>query len=143
MRKIINGKRYDTETAREVGAHANGMLASDLSYVCETLYVKRNGEYFLHGEGGAMSKYAQSYGNGSWGGGERIMPLSYEAAQEWSELNLDAVEYESEFAVVEDEDTCQMTCYVKGTTLALIRRAAQREGATIGGVVDRLAESLR
>lgn len=143
MKKIINGKRYDTDTARVVGAYTNGMLVSDLSYVCETLYRKRNGEYFVHGEGGAMSKYAQSRGNSSWGGGELIIPMSYEAAREWAERNLEAEEYESEFSVVDDDEMCSMTCYVKGTTLALIRRAAQREGATIGGVVDRLAESLR
>lgn len=143
MKKIINGKRYDTDTARVVGAYTNGMLVNDLSYVCETLYIKRNGEYFLHGEGGAMSKYAQSHGNSSWGGGELIIPMSYEAAREWAERNLEAEEYESEFSVVDDDEVCSMTCYVKGTTLALIRRAAQREGATIGSIVDALAESLR
>lgn len=48
MKKIINGKAYNTETAKELGSYWNGYPHGDFSYVCETLYVKRTGEYFLH-----------------------------------------------------------------------------------------------
>lgn len=52
MKKIINYKKYDTETATEIGAWSQG-IAGTFEYVHESLFRKNNGEYFLHGEGGA------------------------------------------------------------------------------------------
>lgn len=37
MKKIINGKQYDTETARRIATATEG-----------TLYEKKTGEFFLH-----------------------------------------------------------------------------------------------
>lgn len=65
MKKIINYKKYDTETATEIGAWSQG-IAGTFEYVHESLFRKNNGEYFLHGEGGAASKYQEkicSYDN--------------------------------------------------------------------------------
>ena len=61
MKKIINGKVYDTETAQVLGSWSN---MSDRSFerIDETLYRKRTGEFFLHGEGGPMSRYAVQIG---------------------------------------------------------------------------------
>lgn len=56
MKKIINGKKYDTETAREVACKAWGYYG-DLNFVFETLYKKKTGEFFLYGEGGANTSY--------------------------------------------------------------------------------------
>lgn len=46
MKKIINGKKYDTETAREVGSYEMRDHEGDL--VTEALYRKENGEFFSH-----------------------------------------------------------------------------------------------
>ena len=67
MKKIINGKKYNTETAKEVGYRSSGGSTSDFSYWCQTLYRKRTGEFFLYGEGGPMTSYARSCGDNSWG----------------------------------------------------------------------------
>ena len=50
MKKIIKGKVYDTDTARELASWANGGNWRDFSHLEETLYRKKTGEYFLHGE---------------------------------------------------------------------------------------------
>lgn len=84
MKKIINGKRYDTKTAEVTAAWENGYMRSDFQYCVEKLYRTPKGNWFLYGEGGAMSKYAQSYGN-STGGGDDITPLSPEEARTWLE----------------------------------------------------------
>ena len=47
MKKIINGKKYDTNTATKVADYWNGYGASDFNYVSEELYLKNTGEYFL------------------------------------------------------------------------------------------------
>ena len=51
MRKIINNKVYDTDTATWIGLSDNGHEYNDSAYSGETLYRKRTGEHFLHGEG--------------------------------------------------------------------------------------------
>ena len=47
MKKVINGLLYNTETAKEIGYHSEN-FPGDFKYVCETLYKKKTGEYFLH-----------------------------------------------------------------------------------------------
>ena len=46
MKKYINGKVYDTETAQLIGTYANGGNWRDFSHYEETLYRKRTGEFF-------------------------------------------------------------------------------------------------
>ena len=84
MKKIINGRLYNTETAELIASHDNGYFANDFHYCSEDLYRKKNGEFFLYGEGGGLSKYAEPYGNG-WGYGEIITPLSVDEAKKWME----------------------------------------------------------
>ena len=103
MKKIILGRRYDTETSEMVGSNGYS-YPGQFEYWCETLYRKRTGEYFLHGEGGAMSKYAQSTDETHTGSGEQIIPMSEEEAREWAEENLDGDEYELAFPVIDDEE---------------------------------------
>ena len=103
MKKIINGKKYDTETATEIGygGSAGGISTTDFRYYDETLYRKKNGEFFLAGEGHAMTKYATHNGNTS-GWGEAIIPLTDEEAKAWVEQECDAETYEEIFGDVEE-----------------------------------------
>ena len=102
MKKIINGSKYDTATAKKIGAWSNGNYTNDINYCSEDLYRTRAGKYFIHGKGGPMSKYATSGGNNSWGWGEAIEPVTRQAAMEWAEEHLDGDEYEEIFGEVEE-----------------------------------------
>ena len=68
LKKIINGKVYDIGTAEHVGEWSNEHYTNDSNYCSEDLYRKKTGEFFLHGVGGAYSKYAvvnrENRGNG-------------------------------------------------------------------------------
>ena len=75
MRKIINGKLYDTDTAVSIGRRVSG-IPGDLDYFSETLYQKKTGELFIHGEGGPNSCYSESCGNNNWSGSSVIIPES-------------------------------------------------------------------
>ena len=103
MKKIIAGKRYDTETAQFCGSREYGS-SGNLDHECEALYQKRTGEFFLYGEGGPRSKYAEETSMNSWSGGEQIIPLSDQQAKEWAEANLDGEDYEKIFTVDEPEE---------------------------------------
>ena len=48
MEKVINNRRYNTATAKEIG-YADCGPTGDLDW-WETLYQKRNGEFFIVGE---------------------------------------------------------------------------------------------
>lgn len=101
MKKIINGKLYDTETATYIGGYTYG-TKRDFSYVSESLYQKKNGELFLHGEGGPMSKYSESKGDNSWGYGEEIIPEAEFNAKEWVSRYCDAETYVKLFGSVSE-----------------------------------------
>lgn len=84
MKKIINGKLYNTETATFIASYENHYMPSDFRYCEESLYRKRTGEFFLYGSGGPLSKYAEPYDNGARSG-SAIAPLTEELAREWVE----------------------------------------------------------
>jgi len=96
MKKVIDRKRYDTEKAELIGEYSFSN-PSDFNYVSEGLYVTKSGNYFLAGEGGAMSKYRETVDQNTWSGGEDIIPMSKEEALEWAEQNLSADDIEKYF----------------------------------------------
>lgn len=100
MKKIINGRLYDTETAKMIGSWSNGLSSSDFHYCTEDIYQKKNGEYFLHGSGGAMSKYGKSYGGGMCGS-QDIIPMTEKEVKIWAETHLTADEYMELYDVTE------------------------------------------
>lgn len=92
MKKILDGKLYDTQKAKMIGEHCNGYWKSDFRYKNEELYKKENGEFFLYGEGGPLSSYAISYGN-DFCYGETIIPFELSDAKKWCEKYLDVDKY--------------------------------------------------
>lgn len=95
MKKIINNRRYDTDTAQKVAEWDCGRARNDFSYVEENLYQKRTGEFFLYGIGGPATWCAYACPTGGYDGGEKIKPLTEEEAREWCEDRLDADDYEA------------------------------------------------
>lgn len=142
MRKIIDGKSYDTGTAAEVG-HMSYGSTSDFRYFEETLYKKRTGEYFLYGYGHAMSHYAKQLEQNSWGAGEKIVPLTYEAAQRWAEENLDADGYEAEFGPADEGgENVQIGVRVSPAAKAALDAECSRTGETRSAIIERLLLGL-
>ena len=92
MKKIINGKLYNTETAKEIDRWSNNLSGRDFNHCTECLYRKKTGEFFLYGWGGPMSKYRERCGD-MWGDGEAITPLTEEEAKAWVEEHSDADTY--------------------------------------------------
>lgn len=102
MKKIINGKKYDTDTATVVDDYDNGIYDSDFRYLSETLYRKKTGGFFIYGYGGAMTEYAVACGLNSWGGSYKIIPLTIDEAKIWMEEKGSAEKYIEFFGDVEE-----------------------------------------
>lgn len=137
MKKIINGKVYDTSTAKRLGEYEPNPYRSDFHYFCETLYQKKTGEFFLHGEGNAASKYSQKCGQNEWCGGEKIIPLSFKEAQKWAEEHLDGEDYCAIFGEPdEDEEDVLLGIRVSAAAAAKLKQEAAKRGMTQGALLD-------
>ncbi len=133
MKKIINGKRYDTKTARLVGLTTYG-IPGDLYYWCEDLYLKKTGEFFIHGQGGPMSKYSERSGENTWSYGHEIRPLSLKEAKKWAEKYLDADAYEKIFGKVE-ESKVQVSTWIEESIKAEVDKLREQKGLTIADII--------
>lgn len=144
MKKIINGKSYDTNTAQKVGEWSNGLSYRDFGWVEETLYRKRTGEYFLFGEGGPASRYSEATGSNSWSSGSRVMPLSYAEASKWAEEHLDGDEYEAIFGAVVEDDSKRTVAYsLTVGAIEKLRRMSEEQGRSASEILDAMIMTAR
>lgn len=143
MKRIIKNKVYDTDTAQRLGEYAPNPNQSDFHYFCETLYRKKTGGFFLHGEGNAASKYSRSCGQNEWCSGEKIIPLPYEEAQEWAEKHLDADDYIAVFGEPEEDGSIEaLNVRISSARMTKLRQAASRDGLTLVALVEKLIDNL-
>ena len=89
MKKVIDGKLYNTNTAQEIASDSHG-YTSDFHHWSETLYQTRKGSWFLYGEGGALSQYSVSIGQNESGGGRQVIPFTDGEALRWLEQHASA-----------------------------------------------------
>jgi hypothetical protein len=84
MRRIINGKAYDTDTAEFIAGRSEGH-GGDFRYLKEDLYRTDKGTWFLSGSGGAATKYRQPVDFNGWTGGSGVLALTTDEARDWLE----------------------------------------------------------
>ena len=97
MKAVIDGKRYDTERATLVAEATGPYNRGDFHWWSEELYLTAKGMWFLAGEGGAMSSYAEKV-PGGMGGGQAIRPLTAFEARRWLEEQGEMTALEEHFA---------------------------------------------
>lgn len=144
MKKIIKNKLYDTDTAKFLGEYAPNPDQGNFSYFCETLYRKKTGEFFLHGEGNAASKYAHSCGQNERCGGEKIVPLTYAEAQAWAEEHLDGDDYIAIFGEPEEDNgsVAALNIRISAAKMQKLRQAAGKQGVSLVELVENMIEKL-
>ena len=105
MKKIVNGKIYDTEKATLIGeSSSSDAYRGDFRYWEAGLYITpRSKSFFLAGESGPQTRFAQSAGQNSWTGGKDLIPMTREQALEWAEANLEPAIVEHYFADLLEE----------------------------------------
>lgn len=141
MEKIINGKRYNTETAELIAERTNNLRSFD--YIHEELYRKRTGEFFISGEGGARSKYARRIEQNTWSDGWALVPITDEEAKTWLEEHSDAETYERCFAVDEEDDgLVRLNVNITQEDSEKIRSYARRCGKSVADVVRMMIAQL-
>ena len=91
MRRIINGKMYNTETAECLAYWDNRLPRNDFNYLGQELYRKKTGELFFAFYAGALA-----------GDFERIKKTTAEQAKEWLESHNLVDEYIAIFGEPEE-----------------------------------------
>ena len=84
MKKIINGKIYNTDTATRIGNHVC-FIRGDFRYEDTDLFKTEKGAWFIGGEGGPLSRWSQPCGNGQRGGSGIEVMTTVEALA-WAEF---------------------------------------------------------
>ncbi|MEW6365189.1 MAG: hypothetical protein AB1714_11205 [Acidobacteriota bacterium] len=101
MRRVIDGKVYDSQRAEQLAeASGGGASVRDFSHWDETLYRTQRGAYFIHGSGGPLTHWARHRGNET-SGGEGMRTLTEAQAREWVEKWAND-RYESIFGATEE-----------------------------------------
>lgn len=94
MKKIIQGKTYNTDTAVEIFTKYNNLPKSDFNYCLETIYKTKKVTYFLYFDGGAATNYVYTSNNGRTSNPDRgIKVLDHELLEPLL-LNLEMVGWE-------------------------------------------------
>lgn len=101
MKKIIDGKSYDTDTATLLGEYDNGYREGDFQYLEENLYQTKKGQYFVQYYGGCLTEYAITHGNQT-SGSSGIFLITEGQARAWAEKKLTADEFITLFGEVEE-----------------------------------------
>lgn len=140
MKKIINGKRYDTETAEFIGMWENIHNSADLQYECEKLYRKKTGEFFMYGGGGPASSYAVKTGTTSWSGSCKITPLTEEEAKKWVEENLDGDDYEKLFEIG-DEGNIAFSFLIPKDIYDKLKNQSSESGESMKDIIVKALEN--
>lgn len=140
MKKVIDGTLYNTESAKEIGSRSNGRSLRDFNYVYERLMKNKAGKYFLHGEGGANTCYAERVDSNCWTGGELITPMSRDEAFEWAQEYLDGDEVMAEFELP-DEDRVYIGAYIDESTKAKLDELKSSTNKSLSELVRYALES--
>lgn len=140
MKKVINGKRYDTETAEFIGRWENIHNSADLQYECEELYKKKTGEFFIYGAGGPASSFALQTGTNSRSGSSKITPIIENEAKKWVEKYLDGDTYENLFEI-EEEDNIAFSLLIPENLYNKLKNESDKTGKTMKDIIVEALES--
>jgi NRPS condensation-like uncharacterized protein len=116
MEKIINQKRYNTNTAKKMGEWREGKVWADL-------YQKKTGEFFVHASG-------ESYNIK-----EVLIPQTFEQAKEWAAMHLPEDEYDNIFRGSEEGDNVRMDTLLPAKDHWKLKNYAAKTGLTQRDIV--------
>ena len=132
VKKVINAKLYDTDASAAVATSTHGKGDTAIH---ETLHRKRTGEFFLYGEGGPSTRYAQPSGNGQWESGSNLFPMTEEAAKNWAKENCPS-QYDSIFG--EKQNMRSISLSLPVMIIDETKKRAEKEGVKLDQYVSNL-----
>ena len=136
MKKIINGKVYDTDKARLIAEahHDNIRDFSTGENLKQWFYQKKTGEFFVYAIGQAI--VLQNIFQHDYKPDAGIYPLTYEQAQKWAERELTAEKWEEVFGDPEENGT-QVNVNISMTAKEskILKQNSAKAGMTVSAYV--------
>lgn len=122
MKKVIDGKKFDTESAKKCG-ECKTFLGT------ESLYQRKTGDFFLH------KCYKE---NGVYPAYEEIEPISYKEAQEWTYESLGVDAYYELFVKPFEENGKKslFALYISESVIAELKKIAGETGIQTSDFVE-------
>lgn len=81
MKRVIDGKNYDTETAEVVCELECSVEYGTFGWHDTALYRTKRGRFFLAGRGGARSMWRRQVDSSTWGPGKGIRAIDADEAR--------------------------------------------------------------
>lgn len=136
MKKIINGKVYDTEKAALIGKADHDNVLDAYGNPCkQALYRKKTGEFFVHLEGTSITLH--NIFQNDFRQGKGIYPLTFSQAQKWAEDELTAEQWENIFGEPdEDAEDVTLGVRVSATAAAKLKTEAAKLGIPQGKLLE-------
>lgn len=138
MKKIINGKVYDTEKAAFVARADHDCIKDAAGNICkQALYRKKTGEFFVHLESGTSITLHNIFQH-DYRQGRGIYPLTYDQATKWAESELTAEKWEEIFGDPDESDESVMLgLNVSAAAAAKLKQEAAKRGMTQGALLEK------
>lgn len=135
MKKVINGKVYNTEKAKLIAeAHHDNIKDADGKSLKQWMYQKKTGEYFIYAIGAAIE--LQNIFQHGYKPNAGIYPLTYEQAQRWAEKELTAEHWEEIFGDPEDDDTqVSLNLSMTAKVANMLKQDAAKAGMTVSAYI--------
>ena len=125
MKKVIKGKKLDTQTAKIVGT----AMIDDNKDIVETLYRTKSAAYFIH------NVYSKST-TGKLEAGEDIYLVSADEAKAWAKKWLTQPEYDSFFGDIDSDKTVTITINISAKAYNALKREKELTGDTYGEIIS-------
>lgn len=117
MKKNINGKAYNTETARKCGSYTQDSTI-------ERLYIKKTGEFFV-----VLNAYDT----------EQIIPVSYAEAETWAKRHMTSEKYNEIFGKIADKSAISIK--ISRSAYQKAKRKAHESGTSVSKYLEELIEN--
>lgn len=138
MKKYIQGRKFDTSTAKQVWTKNNGFGVNALNYTEETLYLKKSGVYFLYQKSGPLGDFAIKKGQENVGR-ELITPLTYKEALKWASNKIPSEIFSKYFDKPTEDQTRVIRSYsFSKQAVAILKRANQVTGIDQSDLLEKL-----
>ena len=139
MKKVMDGKLYNTESATLIGSFWNNLSITDFNYLKKELYRTKSGNYFLYCHGGANTAYAERVGY-MMKDGETIHPMTFERARSWAEKNLSTNDYLNHFDATDpdDDNSISASFLLSKQAINLLNNLQSTTGQNKSDIVDNL-----
>ena len=140
MKRIIENRVYDTDTAKLIATVKNDRhIGADRKTLEESLYQKKNGEFFLYRPNLAGTDAAHNIGISSCPHDKEnhIFALTYEQACKWGESEMSADDWLAVFGEPEEDDSkAQIHVNLSKAAIIKLKQAAQKDGQTVSAYIE-------